>query len=54
MGADLITYICVGPKKIKLSETRRRKVVRDVVIHRRKVLERACRDLAKTRRLSKE
>jgi len=54
MGADLIMYICVGPKRIKLSEARRRKVVRDVVIHRRKVLERACRDLAKTRRLSEE
>jgi hypothetical protein len=32
MGADLITYICVGPKRIKLSETRRQLLKRAQVM----------------------
>jgi hypothetical protein len=54
MGADLITFICVGPKKLTLSETRRRNVVQHAMNRRKRVLETACRDLAKTRKLSPE
>jgi hypothetical protein len=54
MGADLITYICVGPKKIKLSETRRRSLVGRAMSRRKKVLAAAGRGLAEARGLSLE
>jgi hypothetical protein len=52
MGADLITYICVGPKKLTLSETRRRNLVRRTMCRRKKVLAGAGRGLAAARGLT--
>jgi hypothetical protein len=54
MGADLITFICVGPKKLTLSETRRQNLVRQVMSRRKKVLAKAGRDLAEALQLSLE
>ncbi len=54
MGADLITFVCVGPKNLTLSAARRRNVVQHAMNRRKRVLETACRDLAKTRKLSPE
>jgi hypothetical protein len=54
MGADLITFIFIGPQKLKLSAARCRSVVRRVMSKREAALEGACRGLAEARGLSPE
>jgi hypothetical protein len=54
MGADLITFILIGPKKLEPLPSHRESVVRRVMDKRKAALEGACRGLAEARGLSPE